>query len=168
MQGLYPVNIDAFCQGIWEGDAEQMLHNHTYGWLYWYSETVAKNNLWISEYVFGWFIGFTIHFNFRGFLFLLFASIFFSPLSKHGHICQPCDLLACLTVLTHQVKFHVTNCFPSVVTLCFTPGYFRVSSWFKHTHTHTHTPRLFFFNYFIPVTHYCHLLAVVTHLLRRR
>ena len=105
---------------------------------------------------------------FVDFLFSFLLPFFFSPLSKHGHICQPCDLLACLTVLTHQVKFHVTNCFPSVVTLCFTPGYFRVSSWFKHTHTHTHTPRLFFFNYFIPVTHYCHLLAVVTHLLRRR
>lgn len=37
----------------------------------------------------------------------------FSP--KHGHICQSCGLLACPTVLTHQVKSEVTYCGPVVV-----------------------------------------------------
>lgn len=50
---------------------------------------------------------------------------FFFP--KHRHICQSCDLLACRTVLTHQVTSVVTHCsccrsqFPI-------PGYSRAST----------------------------------------
>lgn len=64
------------------------------------------------------FPDFSIHYISHGFLFLLFFTFisFFS--SKRGHICQSCDLLACLTVLTHQVKFIVAYSAP-VVVACF-------------------------------------------------
>lgn len=76
----------------------------------------VENNVILSNVGFpniffklGLFLDFTIHFNSCGFFSCLLPFLsFFS--SKHGHICQSCVLLACLTALTHQVKFNVTCC----------------------------------------------------------
>lgn len=101
-----------------------------------------------------------VHYNITFSLFSILLPFFpFSP-PKYGHICQSCDPLACLTALTHQVKFMSPVMFyPIVVPVFYSRLFFRTwilaSPWFKHT---PHTSCLCCTSAFM--THYCHLLAV--------
>lgn len=84
-----------------DGYKEELLHNHAWKSLFCteylaltldYSPSLLSILTLLSSY-----------FSF----FLHILSFFFSKLR---HICQSCDLLACRTVLTHQVTSVVTHC----------------------------------------------------------
>lgn len=84
-----------------DGYKEELFHNHAWKWFF-----CTDYLSLILDYSLSWLSILTLFSSYFSF-FLHILSFFFS---KHWHICQSCDLLACRTVLTHQVTFVVTHC----------------------------------------------------------